>query len=147
MAAPKATNGKKHRKLGHGAATIDNSRRSVSAAARRAGGGTGDPGRHRKGKDDTSPKRETRKGRAGTTTAGRDRRAGSGGLAPTMKNKQVAPSRATSAAEGSATRKSTRKSANRVKADSNLTRREQREVRAPKSRATRARVERIRPRG
>lgn len=48
---------------------------------------------------------------------------------------------------GRPSRKSTRKSANRVKADSNLTLREDRQKGSPESRFEKARVQRTRPRG
>jgi len=129
---------------------IDDVRRSLGIAGRRAGLGTGDPGQHPRHAKDVSGTRKRRKARAGTTTAGRDRRAGSGGMATTMKNKRVAPPRATFAAEGSAngrpSRKSTRRSANRVKENTQLTRRAQRKTTSPESRAMRSRAQRSRVR-
>lgn len=89
--------------------------------------------------------------RSGTTTAGKTKKAGSGGLASSMKNKQVNPSKATVAAGGSEggkpSRKSTRRGANRVKQATQLTGRTKRAVRSPKARAGRSSAERARPRG
>ena len=129
---------------------VDDVRRSAAVAGRRAGLGTGDPGVHPRSKDDVSKTRLRRKARAGTTTAGRDRRAGSGGMASTMKNQRVAPPRAEFAAEGGAgkrpSRKSTRKSANRAKENTQLTRRAQRKVASPEMRARRSEAKRARVR-
>jgi len=139
------------KKKGHGAVMVDDRKRSVMASARRAGLGSGDPGVHAPSAADVSTTRRRRKARAGTTTAGKDRRAGSGGMAPTMKNKRVAPSRAQFAAEGSAgarpSRKSTRKGANRIKENTQLTRRAQRQAASPEMRARRSKASRTRVRG
>ena len=139
--------------MGRGAAMLmlDNSARG--ATSRKAGGGTGDPGRHKKRAESPASTRKMRDAvRSGTTTAGKTKKAGSGGLASSMKNKQVMPSKATVAAEGSGdnarpSRKSTRRGANRVKQATQLTGRTKRAVRSPKARAGRSSAERARPRG
>jgi hypothetical protein len=141
--AERTSNRTKNAKKGHGAAMPENTRRGSSAVARKAGGGSGDPGRHTARAQSPASTRKVRSAiRSGTTTAGKTAKAGSGGMASSMKNKQVMPPRATAAAEGGATRKSTRRGANRAKGATQLTARTKRAVRSPKARAARAAVAR-----
>jgi hypothetical protein len=87
------------------------------------------------------PAKSPRRGDAADTSrpgaAATARKAGAGEARNMKKNGSSKATFAPEASKGKPSRKSTRQSANRVKAASNLTRRQQRRVRSPAARAAR----------
>lgn len=96
----------------------------------------------KKPKKPARPRRDTPVDTAKPGVSATDRKAGKGGSTADRNRSKKAAGKAGAALEGSATgrpsRKSTRKSANRSKRDSNLARRATRKTTSPKARARRS---------